>query len=139
MTRGLFVCAMVFSEPAWAGMSLSVDAMTVDGLELRKFECEVEKGGFLASAEIAAAPAKQKPAFDACAPAGAAFQVAWTFTDGPATVVSVSQTTASHANKCIEQALFGARSTAHSTCAAVILTGDATAARAAADTLPSVE
>lgn len=131
--RKLLVLLIAYSAPASAGMSLNVESMTVDGLEIRDLSCEITSGGLFASAEIASGLAKQKASFDQCvAPAGAAFRMQWSVAGGPATGTTVLQSTAPAADKCMVAAFAAVSSTSVASCEGTILAGDATQAAAAA-------
>jgi hypothetical protein len=78
---------------------------------------------------------RQKSALDACVPAGAAFQVKWSWARKKATQVEVTASTAS-ASACIRTALERTRQDDNDgDCQAILLVGEKRAAETAADAL----
>lgn len=120
---------------AVAGMTLNMDTVAVNGVELRAVRCELNSGGLLASIGVVASVAEQKAALDACAPAGAAAQVGWTWKDGKAAETTVQRIEGSAQSACIQAALKRTVSGIDGVCQAVILLGPAEAATKAADVL----
>lgn len=122
---------LLFSAPAFAGTSVSVSSMSVNGMELRDISCELTTGGMFASMAVTAEIANQKPAYDACHPAGAAVAMSWTWKDGKTSNVTVVASSHEPANTCMIAALGAIESSQSGTCNATLLIGDPTAATAA--------
>ncbi len=126
---------LLVASSAFAGMTLNVDSMTVNGFEVRQLSCEVSKGGLFASAEISGAIAAQKSAFDACVPSGAAYRIKWQTAGGTLLSSSVEAGSNDAKKACIGAALKQLKSGSDATCSATILVGEQAAATAAADAL----
>lgn len=70
--------------------NLSVNSMTVDGMEATDLRCNLAKGGFMASAMIIGGLSKQKSAMDRCAGSNAySPRISMTFSGGSASGVKV--------------------------------------------------
>lgn len=117
---------------ATAAVKVSADSMTVDGLEVRQLQCELESGGFLATMQVVGALAKRKKALDRCAPAGAAFDVQWTWKGKGPVPVEVRRSSSPKKEACVARALKKTSSGPKGTCTAIILTGKKAAAAEAA-------
>jgi hypothetical protein len=124
---------LLLALTALAGVAVSVDRLTVDGLELRTLRCDLTSGGLLAPVAVAGALAAQRPALDACAPTGAAFELSWTW--GPTPAHKVVRSSLPAADACVAKALAAAKPAATGTCSGVVLVGDPAAAAKAADAL----
>lgn len=120
---------------ALAGMTLNMETVAVNGVELRAVQCELNSGGLVASIGVVASVAEQKAALDACAPAGAAARVGWTWKDGKVAETSVQRVEGTAQASCIQAALKRTVSGIDGVCQAVILLGPAEAAAKAADVL----
>jgi len=123
------------SAGAAAGTRVSVGSMTVDGVEVRDLVCDLEDGGMFAVMAVVGALAKQKKKLDACAPAGAAFQTAWTWEGGKTAAVEVRRSSLPAKDACIAKALKAAGSGPTGRCEALVLAGKPKAARKAAEEL----
>src|SRR5262249_47731558 len=110
-----------------------------DGQAVRNLSCELDGGSMLAVLQVVGTLAKQKRALDACAPAGAAFQVKWTWSAGKAHDVEVLASTTPAKSACVAKALKLTRSELSGACDAIVLVGKPTAAEKAADTLAAKE
>ena len=130
---GMLLLLLVWS--AIAGMTLNMETVAVTGVELRAVHCELNSGGLLASIGVVASVAEQKAALDACAPAGAAAQVGWTWKDGKVAETTVQRIEGKAQAACIQAALKRTVSGIDGVCQAVILLGPAEAAVKAADVL----
>ena len=136
MARFAIIAAVLaLALGARADTNVTVGKMTVDGQEVRELKCTLKNAGFLALATVVGALSKQKKAFDACVPGGAAFQVEWKWDGGKAKDVVVAKSSAKGKNKCFAAAVAKATSTAEGTCSAIVLVGKAEAAGKAADGL----
>lgn len=123
-----------------AAMTLNVESMNVDGLEVRQLQCELEDGGLLASMLVVGALSQHKAALDACAPEGAAFKTTWTWAAGQTSGVSVDLSSKPAKNACVTKVLGDqVQAPVTGTCSAVILVGEAAAAGKAADGLGKAE
>ena len=137
MTPSLLAFPLLLT-PAWAGSTIQVEQMNIDGVEVRSLRCDLEKGGLMASMTVVAAIAGQKAALDACAPAGAASQVKWTWAAGATSGVSVVQSSAPETAGCVNKAMTTITTDIVGTCEAVIFSGPAEAAAAAAGVMMPV-
>ncbi|MFT4975183.1 MAG: hypothetical protein ACI8S6_001070 [Myxococcota bacterium] len=124
---------MMMLSIAQADVSVSIDEISVDGMAIRQLSCQLERGGLFASAMVVGALSAQKAGLDACAPQGAAFTVSWTWAEGT-TVASVAGSVPDK-EACIRAALLPIQPPTRGQCVALILTGEPTAAAAAADQL----
>lgn len=122
---------------ASARASINVSSMDVDGQAVRDLACEIDNGGVFAVMGVVGTIAKQKKALDACAPAGAAFRVSWTWAGGKATRVDVLAASDATKSACVQKALQLTTTNTNGDCRAVLLVGDATAAKRAATKLPA--
>jgi hypothetical protein len=121
---------MTAASAAFAGGSLSVASLSVDGLELRDLTCTLERQILLGPVTVAAALASQKPALDACGPEGQAFRVAFRWT-GEAAVAVEAGTGAPAASACVQKVLAAVAPPVAGVCTIVVLTGPKEAAEAA--------
>lgn len=133
----LLTAVVLWSGSAAAKFNLSMGNLTADGQEVRNLSCALDGGGLLAAITVVSTLAKQKSALSACAPQGAAFTVQFTFADGGAKEAKVLASSAKGKEACVSRALTRLRTELSGSCTAVILVGDAAAARRAADGLAS--
>jgi hypothetical protein len=105
-------------------------ALTMVGLTVHELSCRMPQTDPLALAEALEGVAAHKAALDACAPAGAAVAVAWTYRGGRAALVRVDGADPRLAG-CVRKAALRARSSLTASCAATLLIGEATGARKA--------
>ena len=125
------ICAAVVLATSLAGVNVNVQDLTVDGLRLKDLHCSLDSGGLFASALVVGALAKEKQRLDACAPAGAAFQLEWTWAGGTASKAEAKQASMPKKAGCVQSALMAVAAPANGTCRAIVLVGEATAADAA--------
>ena len=118
---------------AQADMTLSLDSLSADGLEVRALSCTLKQGGLLASAMVVGALAAQKSVFDACAPEGGAFRLSWSW-EGATTVQQVSGGSPTQ-QECITAALQVVSPPTLGHCSAILLAGSPAEAAAAAEAL----
>jgi len=134
--RWWIVLLLVGPSASWAGTQIQMDSMSVNGLEVRHFQCDLQSGGFFAGAGAVASLAKQKEAFDTCQATGGAFHVSWTWSGGRTTNSTVVASSASSQNTCVQAALSKVASELVGSCSAIVLTGPQKAAESAMATLP---
>lgn len=120
---------------SFAGMTLQADNLSADGVTVRSLSCDLNSGGFLALLGVVASIAPQKTALDACAPAGAAYEVNWKWEGGKTGAVTVGRSTLPAANGCVQKALQATTSGVDGSCKAILLVGKAEVAAAAAEGL----
>ena len=120
---------------AFAGMTLNMETVAVNGVEMRAVHCDLNSGGLLASIGVVASVAEQKAPLDACAPAGAAVQVGWTWKDGKVADTTVQRIEGKAQASCVQAALKRTVSGIDGACQAVILIGAPEGATKAADVL----
>jgi hypothetical protein len=123
------------TSPASARSRIEVGDLVVDGQAVRDLRCDLEKGGFFAGAAIVGALAKQHKAIAACAPAGDAARLSFTFSAGKTVDIAVVAAANAPVGECIKRALAQVASTDVGTCSATILTADNDLARKAAAAL----
>jgi len=131
--RAALVAASLLLAPATglAETNLTVESLAADGMQVRDLTCKLQEGGMFAMIGVVAALAKQKPALDACAPAGAAFRVKWTWSAKPTDAV-VEAGSAPKAMACVAKALKATQGPSAGTCTGLVLTGPVEAAEKAA-------
>ena len=112
-----------------SSISINVSGLEVDGQRVSTLECELESGGFLASAIVVSSLSQQKAALDACAPAGGAYEANWTW--GAGATVDVVRGEPAEGIGCVKKALEAVESDLNGTCKATILVGDPAGADAA--------
>ncbi|MFZ6184131.1 tetratricopeptide repeat protein [Nannocystis pusilla] len=105
-------------------------ALTMAGLTVHELSCRMPQTDPLALAEALEGVAAHKAALDACAPAGAAVTVAWSYRGGRAGLVRVDAADPKLAG-CVRKAVERARSSLTASCAATVLIGEAAGARKA--------
>lgn len=120
------------SSPAHAGTTLNVGELSADGLTVLDMTCELDQGGFLASAMVVGALAKQKKALDACAPQGAATRASFKWEGTKTGGISVLATSDEKAGKCVAKALGQVKAAMGGQCTVTILSGPTDKAKAAA-------
>lgn len=125
--------ALLWSGIAAAKLNISLGSLSADGQEVRNLSCELDSGGLFAGIAVVSALAKQKRALDACAPEGAAFSVQFTFVGGGAKEAKVLASSAKGKDACVSRALGRLRTDLVGSCTAIVLAGNAAAARKAAD------
>lgn len=142
-SRALFAggltAVLLWSSAAAAKFNISLGSLSADGQEVRNLSCSLDSGGLFAGLAVVGTLAKQKRALDACAPEGAAFSVQFTFADGGAKQAKVLASSGKSKEACVSRALSRLRTELVGTCSAIILTGNPTAARKAADGLAPPE
>jgi hypothetical protein len=122
-------------EPA-PKLTVNVNSLVVDGLEVRALQCSLAAGGLLAPVLVVGTLAQNKPALDACAPAGAAVDVTWRWEVGATRDVKSSAGPTPTVDACVTTVMSGlapAQASLVGTCTARVLIGDPVAAKAAAD------
>ncbi len=134
--RSLIVLAVVAASLPFlvAAMTIQMDSITADGVELRDLSCEVEQGGLLAPTLVVAALATHKADIDACAPQGAAFALKWSWTSATPTV-EVTDSSERSKDSCIADVIRKAEAPVVGSCSAILLAGEPTAAANAATAL----
>lgn len=135
VAASLLSAALLWSGIAAAKFNISMGSLSADGQEVRNLSCSLDGGGLFAAITVVGTLAKQKSALDACAPQGAAFNVQFTFADGGAKEAKVLASSAKGKEACVSRALTRIHTDLSGQCTAVILVGNAEAARKAADTL----
>jgi hypothetical protein len=136
MSRVLLVVALLsVAAVVRAETTIAVGKMTVNGQEVRDLKCRLKKAGFFAVATVVGALVKQKAAFDACVPGGAAFRVTWRWVGGKATDVAVTAASVKGKNACVARALSRTRASTEGACRAILLVGTPAVAGKAADGL----
>jgi len=139
LTALLIALPLTVSAPAHAGASITVEDITVDGVTVKTMQCELTQGGLMAGVSVVSALAGQKSALDACAPAGGAYKVGWTWTDGETASVAVTEASAPDTAACVNSALKAINTGVTGTCTALLLVGDAAGAEAASGALKPVD
>jgi len=141
MRASLIIVAITLaSSAALAGTRLAIESIAVDGQEIRKLQCTLQKGGLFAGAALVGTIAKHKKALDACGPKGEAAVIDFTWAGGNTTKVSVTKASSKKAGACIAKVFQEMKPTLAGTCSAVVLVGDAKKSNAAADALvPAAE
>ncbi|MCY1060259.1 tetratricopeptide repeat protein [Nannocystis sp. SCPEA4] len=104
--------------------------LTMAGLTAHELSCRMPQTDPLALAEALEGVAAHKAALDACAPAGDAVAVAWSYRGGRAALVRVEGADPRVAG-CVRKAVERARSSLTASCAATVLIGEAAGARKA--------
>lgn len=124
------------SALAFAGGTVEVGSLSVDGLELRDLSCQLDGGMLFGPLTVAAALAQAKPALDACGPDGQAFRVGFTWSGESKVEVEASSAT-DKAAACVRAAIASVPPVARGKCTIVVLTGPTSAAEAARSRLPA--
>jgi hypothetical protein len=136
MRKLIVALLLLCAGSAYADTKISMDSLSADGLEMKKLACELDGGGFFGGIVVVGMVAKQKPAIDACAPAGASFAIDLDFRGGRTTArVASGGTPAQRA--CVQRALGRVAATLTGHCSAVLLAGAKTAAAKANDAEPA--
>lgn len=122
--------ARMLKQPRGKGRKQPVVALTssaptlaIQGLRVHELECRMPEVGPMALAEAVEAVAAHKSALDACAPAGAAPAVAWTWQARRAAQVQV-RGGGPKVEACVRKAIERARAELTGECAAFVLIGD---------------
>lgn len=118
-----------------AGMTLEADSMSADGVTIRHLACDLNRGGFMALIGVVSSIAGQKTALEACAPAGGAFALDWTWNKGKTAAVTVGNSSIAAKNACVQTAMQATTSGVDGVCKGILLIGDAAGAEKAADAL----
>lgn len=127
---------MLWMALAWGGSDVSIESMTVDGLEIRDVSCSLQGFSFTWMVELQQSLAASKKPGDACVPKGAAVRVRWNW-QGRATAKPqvVKSTATSEQQQCLSRVLTLETAPLDATCELTLLYGEPTAARAAAEKL----
>lgn len=124
------------STPAAADMTLNVEKLSSNGMEVRSLSCKLESGGFLGAVVVVGLLAKYKDNFNKCAPGGAAFATKFTWKGSKTTDAQVTASSEPKQEACVAAVLKGIKpSTVEGTCTAIVLTGKTAKAEAAAEAL----
>lgn len=114
---------MLLGALAHAETTVSVDNLSVDGLQVRALHCTLDRGGLLASAMVVGALAAEKSTIDTCGAPGAALTIRWTWgADTTVTHVDDQPVTPEH---CLYKALRPIQPPSKGTCSATVLIGAA--------------
>jgi hypothetical protein len=116
-------------------MTLQADQISADGVTLQHLSCDLNGGGFMALMGVIASVSSQKTALTACDPAGGAFEVSWTWSNGKAGAVTVTNSSLPAKNRCVQAALSATTSGVDGMCKGTLLVGDPAAAERAAAAL----
>ncbi len=137
LSGAVVALALLAAAPVGATTRVNMESTKVDGMEMRKLSCELEKAGFMAMMQVLAALKEQKKALDACVPKGkgAAFSTRWAWAGGEVSEAEVVGTTYSEGRVCVAKALRTMKSALVGKCTAIMLVGEPKEAAAAADTL----
>ncbi len=137
VAAALVALSLLAGPAARATTRVNMESTKVDGMEMRKLSCELEKAGFMAMMQVLAALKEHKKALDACVPKGrgAAFSTRWVWAGGKVAKAEVVGTTYSEGRVCVAKALQAMKSKLVGTCTAVFLVGEPKQAAEAADTL----
>lgn len=103
-------------------------SFSIGGLSVRDLSCRMPQTDPMALAEAVEGLAVHKPELDACAPAGEAAAVDWSYRGGKTGDVRVRVADAKIA-ACVRKAVERARSSLTASCAATLLIGEPTGAR----------
>lgn len=106
---------------------------------MRDLSCELTSGGMFASMLAVSSLAKQKSAFDACHPEGAAYAVSWTWTGGKTTDAKLVKASVAGKETCVQAALTAVTADLAGTCTATVLGGAGVAAAAGLEKLTPAE
>ncbi len=106
-----------------AGTALTITSLSVDGLQVEDLRCTMREGGLLAAAELVAGLAAQRDALDACAPAGAAPRVTWSFGGGAVTAVEAKGSGSDAVDACVAGVFKQVRPSLSGRCSAVVHVG----------------
>lgn len=124
------------ARPAAADMTLNVDKLSSNGMEVRSLSCKLESGGLLGSVLIVGLLAKYKDGFDKCEPAGGAFATQFTWKGNKTTDAKVTASSNARQDACVLAVLKRIQpSTVEGTCTAILLTGKTARAEEAAEAL----
>jgi len=135
LSTALVLVLVAATAPASARTRIEVGDLVVDGQAVRDLRCDLDQGGFFAGAAIVGALAKQHKAIAACAPAGDAARLSFTFSAGKTVDVAVVAAANAPVGECVKRALVQVQADDVGTCSATILTADNDVARKAAAAL----
>jgi hypothetical protein len=133
------IALVLASSPVYAGTKLNVGELSADGLTVLDMTCELDQGGFLASAMVVGALAKQKKALDACGPQGAATRASFKWEGAKTSEISVLAASDDKAGKCVAKTLGKVKAAMGGQCTVTILSGPTDKAKAAAASLKAKE
>lgn len=121
---------------AWAGSEVSLDTMTVDGLEMRAVTCTLQGFDLTWMLKLQQGLVDSKKAGDACVPKGAAIRVRWDWKGkGKAAPTVVKSSATAKQNACLTPILTLETAPLDASCELTLLYGEPAGARAAADAL----
>jgi hypothetical protein len=121
--------------PAQGATTLSVNRITVKGLEVRGLECRLDSKAEVAATTIVAALAREKKHLDACDLEGGAYAVVLSWSKGKRRVAKVRRASNRKAKRCILKLLRNVNPAVQGRCSATILVGASKGAREAAQSL----
>lgn len=104
-------------------LTSTAPSLAIGGLRMLELSCQMPSVGPMALAEAVEAVAANKPAIDACAPAGEAPRVSWAWQGRRATQVKV-QGGGPKVEACMRRAIERSRADLEGTCAGIVLVGD---------------
>lgn len=123
-------------RPALADMTLNVDKLSSNGMEVRSLSCKLESGGLLGSVLIVGLLAKYKDDFNKCEPAGGAFATQFTWKGSKTTDAKITASSNAKQDACVLAVLKRIKpSSVEGTCTAILLTGKTAKAEEAAESL----
>ena len=111
-------------------LTSSIDRWDED-VPVRDLSCRMGEQGPMALGSVMGDVGRVKKKLDACASAGSALRVSWTFSKGRVREASVDKGGDDKINKCVVKALKKAKIGQNGRCTAKMLIGDLTAAEAA--------
>lgn len=109
-------------------LTTRVPSFTIRGLTVRDLACRMVETDAMAVAEVVDGLAGQRAALDACAPAGAAVPVTWSYQGGQAGAIKVERADKKVA-ACVRKAVSAARASQTASCTATLLIGAADGAQ----------
>lgn len=124
------------ATPAAADMTLNVEKLSSNGMEVRSLSCKLQSGGFLGAVVVVGLLAKYKDDFNKCGPGGAAFATRFTWKGDKTTDARVTASSEPKQEACVTAVLKSIKpSTVEGTCSAIVLTGKTAKAEEAAEAL----
>jgi Sel1 repeat len=102
---------------------LTVGSISADGFTVNDLACELTSVGLMATVEIVAGLGKKKSDLDACAPAGDAPRVSWTFDGSKIAQAKAEKVSSPKVGACVEKALNGLPTTMQGSCIATLVIG----------------
>lgn len=133
----MFPNLLLLIGAAVAGTNLSIEELSVNGVEMQQLRCDLSSGGFFAGAAVVGSFAEQKAAIDACAPQGAAARLKWTWNPAEPVKLEVVHSSTASINRCLVDALQKISPSVQGACTGVLLIGENAAAKTAAAALPA--